>query len=426
VYCTNCGSEVPPEDPFCTNCGAQVTPEGPEAPQASVAQTPPEEAAPPPPPAAAPPPPAAPPPTPPTQPPAPPEQPAPPPIQPPVTEAALAAQPPAPQKKKGGKKWLAPVLIGAALAIVVAVVLVLTLVVFKGGGPEAAANDLYKAMGKSDSSAMIALVDTSELSKQPGLKAKFTEYVKKNLPAGGLKFTDLKFETKVNGNDATVTAVSGKVTYTNESGKTSTEDIAKLGEGSNVVYLVNKDNKWYIDTKTFPDFYAKEYLTEADAALAKLATDITNQLTNVGSTLSQGTQGISTFQELDARFKAMAGGVDTTLTNLRKQAEDTKAKYKSVESLENVKQYQNYANLRVQSVDVLIEMIDKLGKELEELGGYITGLSANPPTTTGAANAAQQGANNIQTRYNAEFTALQQKANDLESQANDLKQSLGL
>jgi predicted nucleic acid-binding Zn-ribbon protein len=343
-----------------------------------------------------------------------------------VTEAALAAQPPAPQKKKGGKKWLAPVLIGAALAIVVAVVLVLTLVVFKGGGPKAAANDLYKAMGKSDSSAMIALVDTSELSKQPGLEAKFTEYVKKNLPAGGLKFTDLKFETKVNGNDATVTAVSGKVTYTNGSGKTSTEDITKLGEGSNLVYLVNKDNKWYIDTKTFPDFYAKEYLTEADAALAKLATDITNQLTSVGATLSQGTQGVSTFQELDARFKAMAGGVDTTLTNLRKQAEDTKTKYKSVESLQNVKEYQNYASLRVQSVDVLIETIDKLGKELEELGGYITGLSANPPTTTGAANAAQQGANNIQTRYNAEFTALQQKANDLESQANDLKQSLGL
>jgi len=423
VYCTNCGSEVPPEDTFCTNCGAQVTPEGPEAPQASVAQRPPEQAAPPPPPAAAPPP------TPPTQPPAPPEQPAPPPIQPPVTEAAHAAQPPAPpapQKEKGGKKWLAPVLIGVALAIVVAVVLVLTLVVFKGGGPEAVANDLYKAMGKSDSSAVIALVDTSELSKQQGLEAKFTEYVKKNLGSGGVKFTDLKFKTKVNGNNATVTAVSGKMTYTDKSGKTSTEDISKLGEGSNIVYLVKKENKWYVDTKTFSDFYAEEYLKEADAALEKLGTDVTNQLNSVAATLSQGVQGISTFQELDARFKALAGDVDKTLTSLRKQAEDTKAKYKSVESLENVKQYQNYANLRVQSVDVVIETIDKLGKELEELGGYISGLAANPPTTTGAANAAQQGADNIENSYKAEFDALQQKANDLESQANDLKQSLGL
>ena len=397
MFCTNCGSDVSPDDAFCTNCGAQVTPEGPEVTQVSGAQTQPEQAVVQPPPAATPPPPAAP-----------------------------APTPPAPQKEKGGKKWFVPVLVGAALAIVVAVVLVLTLVVFKGGGPEAAANDLYKAMGKADSSAITALVDTSELSKQPGLEAKFTEYVKQNLPPGGLKFTDLKFETKVNGNNATVTAVSGKVTYTDKSGKTSTEDITKRGEGSNIVYAVKKDDKWYIDTKTFSDFYAMEYLKEADAALEKLGTDVTTQLTNLGATLSQGVQGISTFQELDVRFKALAGDVDKTLANLQKQAEDTKAKYESVEGLENVKEYQNYASLRVQSVDVIIQMIDKLGKELEELGGYVSGLAANPPTTTGAANAAQQGADNIENSYKAEFDALQQKADALESQANQLKESLGL
>lgn len=408
LYCTNCGSEVSPDDAFCTSCGAEVKPVGQGAPAAATPPAPPAQPAAPPPAAAVPP-------TPPAAAPVPPvaQQP---PEPPPGTPAAK------PEKKK--KKWLAPALIGVALVLVAAVIVVLVVVVFGGGGPQATVNDLYKAMEKGDSSAVVALVDTSELSKQAGLDAKFKEYVQKNMPSG-VKFSDLKFETTVNGNNATVKTVSGKVSGKDKSGKTVTVDITKSG-GSNTTYLVKKDGKWYLDTKTFPEFYATEYLKEADAALDKLGTDTKAELNNIDNAISAGAQGVTSMQELDARFKAQVPGAEKTIADLKKQAEDTKAKYKSVENLEGVKDYKAYASLRAQDVDVVIEMLDKLPKFLDELGGYLSGLAANPPTTQAQADAAVQGVNNIVNSYATEFEALKKKGDDLESQANQLKETLGL
>jgi phage shock protein A len=334
---------------------------------------------------------------------------------------------PAPKKEKGGKKWLVGLLIGAALAVVVAVVLVLMLVVFKGGGPESAARDLYKAMEKKDVSAIVALVDTSDMSKQSGLKDTFTDYIKNSLgEISGLKFSDLKFKTTTKGDNATVTTVSGKITYKDENGKMVTENISKLGEDANIVYVVKKDGKWYVDTRTFPDFYATQYLKEADSALEKLSADVISQLTDLKSTIAQGLEGATTFPEIDARMKALAKDVDKTLASLRTQAEETKAKYQSVESLQGVRQYQNYAKYRAQSVDALKEMIDKVGQELEELSGYMSGLAANPPTTEAAAAAVQQGVSDIENKYNAQFDALQKKIESFQSQANELMDTLGL
>jgi phage shock protein A len=416
LYCMKCGSEMSPDDTFCSECGTQVTPEKPQAPPAGEAESPPEGAA------------AVPPPTPPA---APAAQPAaakttsPPPGLTGQPQGPPAAAAPTPKKEKGGSKWLVGVLIAAAVVAAVAVVLVLTLVVFKGGGPEAVAHNLYKAMEKGDASAVVALVDTSEMSKQQGMKTTFNKYVKANLPSGGLKFKDVKFETKIDGNSATATVVEGKVSYTDQKGKTSTEDMAGQ-DNPWIVYLVKKDGKWYVDTKTFADFYATQYLKEADAALVQLASDVTTQITGIQTTVSQGMQGATTFTELDARLKAVAANVDKTLADLRKQAEDTKGKYKSVESLKGVEKYREYANLRIQSVDALIEMIDTLGKQMQELSGYVSGLAANPPTTQSAANAAKQGFDNIENSYNAQFAALTQKVKDAESQANALMKNLGL
>lgn len=412
MYCTNCGSEISPDDAFCTSCGAEVKPEERGAPAAAAPPVPPAQPAPPPQPAAA-------------VPPAPPAAPQPPLAQqPPGPDAGAPAE--MPQRKKGGKKkWLAPVLIGTALLLVAAIVVVLVVVVFGGGGPQATVNDLYKALEKRDSSAVVALVDTSELSKQSGLDTKFKEYIQKNMPSSGIKFSDLKFETSVNGNNATVKTVGGKVSYKDKSGKTVTEDITKSG-GSNTTYLVKKDGKWYLDTKTFPEFYATEYLKVADAALDKLGTDTKAELNNIENSISAGAQGVTSMQDLDARFKAQVPGAEKTIADLKKQAEDTKAKYKSVESLEGVKDYKTYASLRIQDVDVVIEMLDKLTKFLDELGGYINGLAANPPATQAQADAAVQGINNIVNSYSAEIAALTKKGDDLEKQANELKATLGL
>ncbi len=420
MYCTNCGSDVSPDDAFCTSCGAEVKPEEHGAPAAAAPPVPPAQPAPPPaqPAAAVPPIPPAVPPIPPAVPPVPSVE-----QQPPgPPEGTPAAAPP---KQKGSKKWLAPVLIGVAVILVAAVVVVLVLVVFAGGGPQATVNDLYKAMEKGDTAAVVALVDTSELSKQAGLDTKFKEYIQKNMPSSGMKFSDLKFETTVNGNNATVKTVSGKVSGKDESGKAVTEDITKTS-GSNTTYLVKKDGKWYLDTKTFPEFYAAEYLKEADAALGKLGTDTTAELDNIKNAISSGAQGVTSMQELDARFKAQVPAAEKTLADLKKQAEETKAKYKSVESLKGVEEYKNYAGLRGQSVDVIIEVLDKLNKYLDELGGYISGIAANPPTTQAQADAAVQGIDNIVNSYQAEFEALSKKGDDLESQANELKATLGL
>jgi hypothetical protein len=333
---------------------------------------------------------------------------------------------PAPQKEKGGKGWLVGVLIGAAVAIVVAVVLVLVLVVFKGGGPEPVARDLYTATAKGDSSAVIALVDTSDLSKQ-GAESNFTAYIKKNIPEGNMKFINLKFETKVNGDTATATAVSGKISYTDpKTGKTSTEDISALGEESNTVYLVKKDGKWYVDPKTFSDFYATEYLKEADKALVTLSSDVTSQLTGLGSKITQGVEGATTYQQLDSKMKTVAEDVKKTLADIKKKAEETKDKYRSVESLKGVEQYQSYAGYRVESVDAMIEMIDKLGEELDELTKYVSQLAANPPSGQDAATAIQQNFANVDARYQAQFDAIQQKINKAQSNANELMDTLGL
>jgi zinc-ribbon domain len=423
VFCTNCGSEISPQDSFCTNCGSPVSVEAPQAPPVSEAPTPPQQAAAPPPPPAAP---------------AQPPQPAPPPIQPAVPAAPPpgpvqqppgppSAAAPGPQKEKGGKGWLVGLLIAAAVAIIVAVVLVLVLVVFKGAGPESTAGDLYKAMETGNPSKVIALVDTSELSKQPGLESKFRDYVEKNLPDGKLKFTDLEFDTKVNGDNATVTVVSGKITLTDpETGLTSTKDIKELGEASNIAYLIKKDGKWYIDTKTFSDFYATEYLKEADSALEKLGSDVTAQLNGLGPRITQGLQGATTLQQMDTQMKTVAGDEKKTLASLHTQAEETKDKYKSVESLQGVRQYQAYAKYRVESVDAMIEMVDKLGAELDELSTYISLLAANPPSGQDAANAIQQNFANVDSRYQAQFDALQQKIDQAQSNANELMDTLGL
>jgi putative sterol carrier protein len=64
-----------------------------------------------------------------------------------------------------------------------------------------------------------------------------------------MKFEDVKMDSKITGDEGTVTITGGTVTIT-ENGDTTSEDV--LDSDTPVeFYVTNQDGKWYVDTSTF-------------------------------------------------------------------------------------------------------------------------------------------------------------------------------
>lgn len=387
MFCTECGEEIEEGTHFCPYCGKPQEP-GATAPQEPV------------PPARA------------TTPPVP--------VTPPVAQTAV----PAAAQPRQRKKWLIPVAAGGAAVLVAGIVLVLVLVVFKGSsGPEATMRDFFKALQSKKVESVLALVDLEGI-KQKGMLQEFEASIKGGLPSDDMKFEDLEFTTKIDGDQATVKIVSGKAVTTDAKGKESTADMTA---GSNApAYLVLKNGKWLIAETTFAEFYAEQYLEEADAALDKLKADADKAGADIENIFVDLGTGVTNFTELDAQYKQMAAQAKAPMDAIKKKAPSVKSTYDPVLQLEGAQKYKDYAEIRQKQVDDIAKTVDTFNALLDELGGYISGLAASPPTTQEAVAAIEQTVAGIEARYTAEIDSLEQDYTDLEGQAEALKKDLDL
>jgi hypothetical protein len=221
--CSKCGNSIADDQTVCASCGQPVAaeamaPTATEAAQAAAAPTPP--------------------------------------YAPQGTAAPLggwSAQ--APKKSKKGL-WIAL----AALVVAIAVAAALVFGVFKdqifGGAstPDKAVQKLISAVENKDADAFLDLVDPGTLSMLKALgmssddiKASLAEDV---FTYDSIKFSGVKTETEMNGdNAATVTFTGGTVT-TVQNGEETTEDLVGSEDWSSL-QLAKIDGKWYMSADMF-------------------------------------------------------------------------------------------------------------------------------------------------------------------------------
>jgi hypothetical protein len=241
MFCENCGKEIGDQSAFCGFCGAtvgeaaseaaSVPPQAPPQPQAPTApQTPP----------------AAPPPSPPGM------------MAAPPMGTPAAPAPYGPVKKRSPLPWI---LGGVGILAIIALVLVLVLVVFKGGddasGPQTVVGNFYKSLEKQDVDMLLGTMEPEYVQDIKDIlgtsyRQDFSDFFFVGIPED-LKVTINKYDTKVNGDQATVKVVDGTLTYTDENGEKVTEQASASEVDS--LGLVKINGQWYISRATLEDTF---------------------------------------------------------------------------------------------------------------------------------------------------------------------------
>ena len=161
-----------------------------------------------------------------------------------------------PEKKKSALPWFLGAL---GILAIVAIVLVLIFVVFKGdngnGGsaPEDTVNTFFEALEKKDVDLLLSTIDPDafkdvEDALGMGVKEFFEDFFFAFIP-DDFKVEGAKYDTKIDGDKATVTAVAGTISYTDvETG----EKVVEEAEGADTepFELVKIDGKWYLTGDT--------------------------------------------------------------------------------------------------------------------------------------------------------------------------------
>lgn len=380
MFCTDCGKEVEPGNVFCPYCGSPMKEEGGK-------ETPPGA-----------------------------------PMEP---RAAGSPVPPAKPAATSRKKWVLPVVIAAAALVVCAViVIVLVFTVFKEpSGPAAAVEKMYKAMTENDVNAIMDLVDPEPFEKDPKAKDSFESYIKKNIPPKGTAFEGLTYKTTINASEATVTLTGGKVRSKDKEGKVETTEIVKMTDDPNA-YLVSRNGNWYFAKKNFIDFWSTRDLAEADGAMAEMGSEIKEFGQEAQAALATATEGATDFQQLEAQFKEKSSAVIAAIDASVKKIEEAKKAYEVVyDSKDAGKDYRRYAELRLSEVDAASKVLDLLKQFLNEIGGFLSGLAANPPSN---AEAVTQGLTDIQNKYVAQLDSWGQRVDSVDEEAEELREELGL
>lgn len=235
MFCPNCGAENTEGSKFCKKCG-QVLPELPAG--AEMTEQQPVAAAPPGM----------------TEPASSPTAPI-----PPGSPPSMAVGPgpgmvtPMPPKKKKSKAL--PLILGlVALLVVAAVALVLIFVVFKGdsaaSGPEKTVEQFLKAVENNDSNGIINVMDPAflrELRRTYGsdYETMLTDAIFAGLPGENVKFSGVKYQTKITGDTATVTITEGTLEYEDSFGDRQKEPVDKADLPQ--LDLLKKGDTWYLD-----------------------------------------------------------------------------------------------------------------------------------------------------------------------------------
>jgi len=388
MFCANCGQEVGDKS-FCPHCGTPV--KGANKATPSPAPTP---------------------------------VPSPPagvPVEPPpsMSPPPSAAQPGVPAAKKK-KRWLVPAIATVCVLAIAAVVLVLVFVVFAGSSPSATVESLLKALESKNAESLYALIDMQSFKSKPGLEASFKADMAKNLKDTDVKFKDAKFSTATSGDTATVKVTGGTVQYKDADGKLQTGPINE--DFSKEFYLVKKDGKWLLSQKNFASEFAKQDLKAADKALQSLIDGYNKLNSDVSGTFSD-VSGVTGFQDLDAKFKEKSKSVSAEIDAFLAKAGKLKADYEAVAKLDGAEDYKSYTDIRINEVNDLIEIGNKLKAFLGEVGAAISGWVTAPPTSEAAVT---QTINGIVNKDTAELNTLEQDYKKLDAEADASMKDLGL
>jgi hypothetical protein len=336
-----------------------------------------------------------------------------------VSPPPSAAQPGPPAAKKK-KRWLVPAIATVCVLAIAAVVLVLVFVVFAGSSPSATVESLFKALESKNAQSFYALIDMEPFKSKPGLEASFKADMAKSLKDTNLKFKDAKFSTAVSGNTATVKVTGGTVQYKGADGKLQTGPINE--DFSKEFYLVKKDGKWLLSQKNFASEFAKQDLKSADKALQSLIDGYNKLNSDVTSAFSDVT-GVTGFQELDTKFKEKSTTVTAEINAFLGKAGKLEADYEAVAKLAGAEDYKDYTDIRINEVNDLIAIGDKLKAFLNEVSGVINGWVTAPPASQAAVT---QTLNGILNKYEAELNTLEADYKKLDAEADASMKDLGL
>jgi len=176
------------------------------------------------------------------------------------------------EKKKRGRRL--PLIIVSVTIIVLSAALPLYFFVLTPGNgpgkadpgegfsqetPTDAVRSLYLCLEQRDASGLLKLLPPSYRKK---LKDKYGEdyrkpinsYFFKPLPQG-LDIRDLELKEELNGEKATVTVISGKISYIHPSGHTVEDELLgnqSIAGGASVFNLAMKNGNWFIQINSFP------------------------------------------------------------------------------------------------------------------------------------------------------------------------------
>ena len=133
--------------------------------------------------------------------------------------------------------------------------------------PEDVVVKFFRAIEKQDAKALVGLFDPDSLDEIKyalgnEYRSLVGEYFFGDMPED-VKFKNLKFDTDIDGKEAVVDLIKGKVVYTDEYGDEATEDLMD-SEDTVTFYLVKVKGEWYISIDTFPDLIAEYDIPETE------------------------------------------------------------------------------------------------------------------------------------------------------------------
>jgi Skp family chaperone for outer membrane proteins len=388
MFCTNCGKEVG-DNAFCPHCGTAVNAVNKDTPSPVPTPVPSSPAAAPPGP-------------------------------PPLISPPPAAAPPGPPAAKKKKRWLIPTIATACVLVIAAVVLVLVFVVFASSSPSATVGSLFKALESKNSQSFFALVDMEPLKSKPGVEAAFKTDMAKSLKDSNLKFKNAKFSTTVTGDAATVKVTDGTVQYKDADGKLQTGPINE--DFSKEFYLVKKNGKWLFSEKNFGSEFAKQDLKIADKSLQSLIDGYGTLNSDVSNAFSDIT-GVTGFQDLDTKFKEKSATITAEIDAFLAKAGKLKTDYEAVAKIEGAEDYKDYADTRINEVDDVIAVGNKLKAFLNEFGAVISGWVTVAPTSEAAVT---QAITDIVNKYEGELNTAEADYKKLDAEADGEMKDLGL
>ena len=242
----------------------------------------------------------------------------------------------------------------------------------------------------------------------------------KSLKDSNLKFKNAKFSTTVTGDTATVKVTDGTVQYKNADGKLQTGPINE--DFSKEFYLVKKNGKWLFSEKNFGSEFAKQDLKIADKSLQSLIDGYGTLNSDVSNAFSDIT-GVTGFQDLDTKFKEKSATITAEIDAFLAKAGKLKTDYEAVAKLEGAEDYKDYADTRINEVDDVIAVGNKLKAFLNEFGAVISGWVSVAPTSEAAVT---QAITDIVNKYEGELNTAEADYKKLDAEADGEMKDLGL